>query len=347
MNDIKIGIHYTPDMPEFSWSYEWEKELKKRNVEVKRINFFDSDIMNHIKDCNGVMWHWFHSPVYKFVADKTLPNIQLNMDIPIFPNLNTCWHYDEKVAQHYLLNSIDAPRVPSWVFYDYNQAIDFIENANYPLVFKLSLGAGSANVLKIENKDEAKVMVDRMFNQGIFPYTLNEYKNNKGKKEKFKEMIEYIKNDKYPAIPTWHHMLQKDYVYFQKFLPNNNYDIRITIIGDRAFSFIRYNRDDDFRASGSGKIDYDTTKIPMEAVKIAFEVSKTCKFQSMAYDFMYDEDKVVINEMSYCYSAEAVGKCSGYWDNNLKWHEKQMMPQEAHVEDFLNEIKKKNIIKEG
>ena len=45
----------------------------------------------------------------------------------------------------------------------------------------------------------------------------------------------------------------KDYVYFQKFLPNNKYDIRIVVIGDRAFGFIRYNRENDFRASGSGK----------------------------------------------------------------------------------------------
>ena len=153
-------------------------------------------------------------------------------------------------------------------------------------------------------------------------------------------MIKYIKNDKYPEPPTWHYMLQKDYVYFQKFIPNNDHDIRVTIIGNRAFAFIRYNRDNDFRASGSGKIDYDKSKIPIEAIKIAFEVSEKCKFQSMAYDFMIDENnKVLINEITYCYSGDAVEKCEGYWDDKLNWHEGKMRPEEAHVEDFLERIK--------
>ena len=337
---LKIGIHYVEGMADYSWSYAWEKILKEKGIEVKRINFYDTDVMKQVKDCDGIMWHWFHYPNDKIVAPKILSNIQLNMDIPIFPDLNSCWHYDEKVAQHYLLESIDAPRVPSWVFYDYNKASEFINSADYPLVFKLSVGAGSANILKIDNKEEAKDIVDKMFKKGIFPYTLNEFENTSNQKHRIKEAIKYVKSGEYPT-PPWYYMLQKDYVYFQKFLPNNNYDIRVTIIGKRAFGFIRYNRDNDFRASGSGKIDYDINKIPKEAIEIAFDVSKKCKFQSMAYDFMYDENKLVINEMSYCYSGEAVGKCKGYWDNNMNWIEKQMLPQEAHVEDFLEIVKKK------
>ena len=336
---IKIGIHYVEGMPEYSWSYDWEKILKQKNVEVKRINFYDTDVMKQVKDCDGIMWHWFHYPNDKLVAAKILSNIQLNMNIPIFPDLNSCWHYDEKVAQHYLLESIDAPRVPSWVFYDYNKAIEFINTADYPLVFKLSVGAGSANILKIDNKEEAKNIVDRMFKKGIFPYTLNEFENTSNQKHRIKEAFKYIKRGEYPT-PPWYYMLQKDYVYFQKFLPDNKYDIRIVVIGDRAFGFVRYNRENDFRASGSGKKDYDITKVPIEAVKIAFDVSKRCKFQSMAYDFMYDNNKVVINEISYCYGP-GTRECKGYWDSNLNWHDKQMSPEEAHVEDFLEIVKKK------
>lgn len=336
---LKIGIHYVEGMADYSWSYAWEKILKEKGIEVKRINFYDTDVMKQVKDCDGIMWHWFHYPNDKIVAPKILSNIQLNMDIPIFPDLNSCWHYDEKVAQHYLLESIDAPRVPSWVFYDYNKASEFINSADYPLVFKLSVGAGSANILKIDNKEEAKDIVDKMFKKGIFPYTLNEFENTSNQKHRIKEAIKYVKSGEYPT-PPWYYMLQKDYVYFQKFLPNNNYDIRIVVIGDRAFGFVRYNRENDFRASGSGKKDYDITKVPIEAVKIAFNVSKRCKFQSMAYDFMYWNNKVVINEISYCYGS-GTRECKGYWDSKLNWHDRQMSPEEAHVEDFLEIVKKK------
>ena len=74
-----------------------------------------------------------------------------------------------------------------------------------------------------------------------------------------------------------------------KYLPNNTYDTRITIIGERAFGFIRENRYNDFRASGSGKISYDKTAIDLKCVEIAFEISQKLKFQTMAYDFIYNE----------------------------------------------------------
>lgn len=61
----------------------------------------------------------------------------------------------------------------------------------------------------------------------------------------------------------------------------------------------------------------------------------------MAYDFMYDNEKIVINEMSYCYASSAVSQCNGYWDSNLNWHDKKMKPEEAHVEDFIKEVEKK------
>lgn len=51
--------------------------------------------------------------------------------------------------------------------------------------------------------------------------------------------------------------LTKKYVYFQDFIPGNDFDTRVTIIGDRAFGFTRNVRPGDFRASGSGNVGYD------------------------------------------------------------------------------------------
>lgn len=44
----------------------------------------------------------------------------------------------------------------------------------------------------------------------------------------------------------------KGYIYFQDFIPNNNYDTRVKVIGNRCAALRRYNRKNDFRASGSG-----------------------------------------------------------------------------------------------
>lgn len=103
--------------------------------------------------------------------------------------------------------------------------------------------------------------------------------------------------------------------------------------------FVRHNRDNDFRASGSGKIDYDINKIPLEAVKIAHTISKENNFQSMAYDFLMNiNNEVVLNEICYCYQSKAVYDCSGFWDRELNWHEGHVYPEAAHVEDFITLI---------
>lgn len=351
---MKIAIHYHDDAHKDSFSRRWVEELIKRNVEVLKLDFRCSSIINQIKDCSGAMWHWFHIPDDKQAAPKILDAIEFGLGIPVFPNINTRWHYDEKVSQHYLFDAIKAPKIQSWVFWKYEEALKFIEQCKYPIIFKLSVGASSANVLKLNSYSEAKDILDKLFFKGFYAYTINEFEQQpvsirKPIKTRLKEAIKYIvksinSEDSEPSIP-WYYLIQKNYAYFQEFLPGNPYDIRITVIGNRAFGFIRYNRPKDFRASGSGNIDYDISKIPIDAVKIAHQISKENKFQSMAYDFLFDTTgKVRLNEVSYCYVNELVYNCPGFWDRELKWHEGHIWPEEAQVEDFLYYINTGNLI---
>src|SRR5207244_2232205 len=111
---------------------------------------------------------------------------------------------------------------------------------------------------------------------------------------------------------------------------------RITIIGDRAFGFIRGNRPNDFRASGSGKIIYEPEKIDRRCIEIAFHAADQIGTQSLAFDFLFgpqQEPKIV--EISYCFMPEAVHSCSGHWDYKGRWHEGHLWPEVAILEDVL------------
>lgn len=133
----------------------------------------------------------------------------------------------------------------------------------------------------------------------------------------------------------WHR--EKNCVLFQKFLPNNEYDTRVTIIGNRAFAFRRFNRKNDFRSSGSGLIDYELNKVDIVFIQLAFNISMKLCFQSMAYDFLWDENhNPALCEISYTYVDEAVYKCPGYWDVDLNWHEGNFWPQYFHLVDLLH-----------
>jgi glutathione synthase/RimK-type ligase-like ATP-grasp enzyme len=267
------------------------------------------------------MWHWYHVPDDKQVAPRILSAIDHIFHVPIFPNLKTCWHYDEKLSQHYLLDALRVPRVKTWVFWDYDQALAFLERAQYPIIFKLSVGAGSANVLRLESTDQARQKIDQIFGEGILPYTFDAPPASDG------------------SPSPWYYLKQHNYAYFQEFLANNSHDIRVTVIGDRALGFLRQNREGDFRASGSGRLDHDPQKIPREALEIAFEVSQKCGFQCMAYDFLRDaEGKVRLNELSYCFINRSVYECPGFWESRLEFHPGHHWPEEFQVEDFLRSV---------
>lgn len=318
---MRIAVHKNSDM---LFDTNWIKILINKGVDVKIVNMRDDSALDIVKECDGVMWHFHHSPLDKNCAPKILSVIEDYLKIPVWPNRCTREFFDEKVAQYYFMKLTGVPHVPTWVFWNYEKACDFImREAEFPMVFKLSVGAGGANVLKVDTQKDALAMTNQMFKIGMEPYSFNEFR----KRQTITQKLLYPE----------YYQIQKEYVYFQKYLPNNK-DIRITVIGDRAFGYCRLNRKDDFRASGSGRIVYDMGNIPEEAIRTAFYLSDIGHFQSMAYDFLLDNGRPVVNEMSYGYVSKLVYDCSGHWDKNLNWIKGHMLPEEAQIEDFIKYI---------
>ncbi|WP_110954067.1 ATP-grasp domain-containing protein [Anaerosinus massiliensis] len=346
---MKIAVHCDKQTYGSGFTPKWIERLEGKGIEVVKVDLKKTDDLAKVKQCQGAMWHWFHSPEDKKMALGILQNISECYKIPVFPNMHTCWSFDEKVLQNFFFIGSKCPHIQSWLFTSYAATKKFLsEEAQYPLVFKLSSGAGASNVLLLKSYNEAVHYAEKMFLNGIFPYTINEFSPTVfkfGIKYELKNLLKrifyamrYISQQEYPPLPEYY-LAQKGYFYVQKFLPNNAYDIRITTIGKRTFGFIRYNRNGDFRASGSGVIDYDKEKIPLKAVKIAQEISRKYHFQSMAYDFLLDEKgEPLIGEISYGFADVAIYNCEGYWDEKMAWISGHVWPEYAHVDDFINEI---------
>jgi glutathione synthase/RimK-type ligase-like ATP-grasp enzyme len=54
------------------------------------------------------------------------------MGIVVYPSVATCWHYDDKVAQKYLLEAIGAPVIPTFISFNIADAKQWAKNAEYP-----------------------------------------------------------------------------------------------------------------------------------------------------------------------------------------------------------------------
>ena len=257
---VYIAIHHR----ENSFSERWIEYCDHHKITYKLVNCYDSNILDQLRDCDGMMWHWHHDDPKSILFARQLTYALEATGKKVFPNARTCWHFDDKVGQKYLLEAIGAPLVPNYVFYDKQTALRFIEGTTFPKVFKLRGGAGSSNVKLVKEKAEARKLVNKAFGRGftkIDRFSL------------FKDRLWHLKRDQNIAavwgcfkglarvfVPTRYEKSagrDKGYVYLQDFIPDNNFDIRVIVIGERAFGIKRMVRDGDFRASGSGLIVHE------------------------------------------------------------------------------------------
>src|SRR5690554_5683611 len=113
------------------------------------------------------MWHHHHWQFKDVLTAKRILFALEHAGVKVFPNFKSGWHFDDKVGQKYLLEAIDAPLVPSYVFYEKQEALDWANSTTYPKVFKLTGGAGSRNVLLVKSKMHCHKLIKKSFGKGF------------------------------------------------------------------------------------------------------------------------------------------------------------------------------------
>ena len=332
---MKIAIH--PIKKSFSdW---WIQYCIEHEIDYKLVNCYDSNIISQLKGCDALMWHFHHANAKDYLMAKQLLLAVSLTGLKVFPDFNTVWHFDDKIAQKYLLESIGAPLAPTFVFYSKNDALNWIKQTSFPKVFKLRGGAGAVNVELVKSENQAGKLVNIAFGRGfkhnsLIPLseTWSKYKQNQINlttlaKAVLRQFVETEFSKTYGRA--------KSYVYFQDFISGNSFDTRIYVINNKAFATIRYNRKNDFRASGSGLKSLDPNLVSKEAIIEAFKISERLSLQCCAYDFVMKEDKPYLLEISYGFG-ERENK-GGYWDRDLVWHEGRFNPYGWMVDEVLRQ----------
>jgi glutathione synthase/RimK-type ligase-like ATP-grasp enzyme len=338
---MKIGIHETKGF----FSDRWIAFCQANSISYKLVDCYSTDIMLQLSDCDALMWHFNHkSPKASKFAKQLLYSVQASGK-KVFPDFNTVWHFDDKVGQKYLLEAINAPLASAYVFYSKNEANEWAVKTNYPKVFKLRNGAGSDNVRLVRSENEAVRLINKAFNRGF-----NQYQAWSSIKERYRmyrigktTLSDVIKGIARLAYNTEYARVtgrEIGYIYFQDFIAKNNYDIRVIVIGDKAFAIKRMVRKKDFRASGSGFILYEKEHFDEGTINLAFETSKKLKSQCMTFDIVFDNQKPLIVEISYGFAMHGYDACEGYWDRDMNWYEGKFNPYAWMVEDLIESIER-------
>jgi glutathione synthase/RimK-type ligase-like ATP-grasp enzyme len=345
----QLIIAIQPDYggPENSSSPRWKQLITGSGHLVRDVNVLSADIFEQLRDADGFMWRCAHYPSQLQVARRLLPVLEHELGLEVYPNERTFRHFDDKIAQYYLLRAHRLPTPQTWVWFDRDLALDWARTIEYPVVLKLHSGAGSCNVRLVKSFREAHRWITRLFGRGLRVIDEVDHKT-RDLIRRAQMTLRYLARHRLPhymSADLWER--HKDYVLFQEFLPDNAFDTRVTVVGNRAFAFRRFNRPNDFRASGSGRIDYDQAQVAPEFISLAFEVAQKLGTQSCAIDGLRRGGEPVIGEVSYAYVSSAVHACPGHWSPTLEWQEGQMWPEEAQTADFLQRLRQRRVGIEG
>ena len=265
-------------------------------VGYKVVDIFAHDWIDQIKSsgCDTFLtWPGESIREWKQLYDDRLRFVVQELNKKVFPDFMSCWIYGSKERQNawLALNNFCAPE--TWIFYDMDEANNFIEqNAKYPIVAKIDIGAVSSGVSILRSKKECRRYIKCMFKKGIQGYYSN------------------------PQTRQWRHILFQEYIADAK-------EWRVHRQGDSFFGFGKIKKGD-FH-SGSGETLW--VPPPKEAFDLAWAITEKGGFKSMAVDIFETQDRsFLVNELQCVYGQHSnvqlmkEGKSGRYLrQNNGEW----------------------------
>jgi glutathione synthase/RimK-type ligase-like ATP-grasp enzyme len=174
-----------------------------------------------------------------------------------YPSAAQALLYEDKCFEAYVSTVCDLPFAKTYISHRKEDALAMLESARYPLVSKVNQSSGSMGIEVVRTPRKAKRIVRQAFSR----------------------------TGRSVHVPWFR---QKNYVYFQDFVPNDGYDVRVILVGDRAFGYYRKVPKGDFRASGMGVVE--KRGLPEEAVRVALEVRRYVRGPQLVVDMVHGLD---------------------------------------------------------
>ncbi len=339
---LKIGIHHTEGL----YSELWIPYCESKGIAYKLVDCYRNDIIEQLADCDALMWHYSHkSPKAIKFAKELLYSVQ-SSGKKVFPDFSSVWHFDDKLGQKYLFEAAGIPHAPAYAFYSKKEALKWAAETSYPKVFKLRNGSSSDNVKLVKTSRHAFRLIRKAFGRGFKQY--HAWSNLKERQRKYrlgkvsrwevtKGILRLFWSTDYDRVAG----REMGYVYFQDFIPDNDSDIRVFVIGDKAYALKRLVRKGDFRASGSGMYQSEREHFDDEVIRLSFETCEKLKVPCLVFDYVYLDGKPLVLEISYG-TKPRYDVCLGHFDKELNWSEGLFDFGGVMVEQVLEDLMGKN-----
>ncbi len=241
-------------------------------VRYKTLDISGSDWIQVVRDCGCdafLTWPSFKVSIQKRMFDERLKIMVDEMHKTIYPTYDEVWLNESKLRMSYWLESHNIPHTKTWVFYSHDEAIEFANDADLPIVVKHDMGSRSAGVEILHNRTELLQYVNDRFGKGLVC---------RGSDSRDSE---------------W------GYIVFQEFLPEIA-EWRMIRIGDSYFGHQKL-ADGKFH-SGSGKVGWYNP--PIELLNFIRELTNDAGYTAINVDIFETSDgHFVVNEIQSHFAA--------------------------------------------
>lgn len=277
MKKTKLGI--LKDF--YHYHKQYEEACNHLGVDYQVIDFLSPDWIKLINEseCDGFLCHPPDNiQEQKSIYDERLYFLNKIMGKPVYPSYESLYVYENKRNMAYWLETNGFPYPETWIFSRKKDAIEFLNNAEYPLVFKTNIGAGSSGVDIVNSRSKALRLTHRIFGRFHPAVTFGRVRFSR----------------KFHGIPLpLFGRIQKHYLIAQKFY-KIKWEWRIIKIGSTYAGHQRLLKGQ--FASGSGKAR--RVKPPQELLIMVRDLCDKGNFDSMAADIFETLDgKFLVNEL--------------------------------------------------
>ncbi len=255
-----------------------QRENRHKSIDVNKVKTYLSDYFNvKITDFDNILnnneniensyilYTSSQEPKYKEMIEDVMFSLKDNNTL--LPSFEYLKAHENKGFQEILRKKLGIKKPGAYYFANLND-LDKYE-FNFPMVFKLVEGAGSKTVSIVNSK---KDIYDLVAKKSKWHW-------------KFTDKKDFSKTQRYKF-----EYLTERFV-LQEFLPGLNHDFKILVFGDKYYAVKRKVRPDDFRASGSGKLEYIDADEPLlnfaemifKKLKVPFASLDVCKYNDKYY----------------------------------------------------------------
>ncbi len=252
-----------------SYYLRYRRFLEFNELPHKVLNLYRSDWMKQCEDVDVVIASYASEPSRLSELMAKVGILESFHGKICYPSARDLWSYEDKVRTYYLVGEHGFDHARTFVSHDQAEAEEFAATASYPLVSKIRTGSCSRGVELVHSQKQALRIIRQNFGVG--------------------------------RKALWTYSFEKDYVYFQEFIQDATYDLRIFVVGDVIAGYRRRMKGKDFRASGSGLLD--RALFPEDAIKAAIALKDKWDTTILAVDFVDTnnsrEHKIIETSISF------------------------------------------------